>query len=181
MKKAFELYNKTAFIVTMLSILIIGFIIKNSEDINIWYRLLNLEAVLLSIWVLSALEIISKIYFKKNLRDYINFIALLISIFLIFYFKDYLSQQPKLIELKYIGIKFGILGAVFYILPFLSYGYNKNINSIIKIITLFSALVILSNFLTDRYKISTAGFIITALFLISLFVITNKEKNKEED
>jgi len=181
MEKGFDIYNKIVFILTMILILIIGFIIKNSEDIYTWYRLLNVEAVLISIWFISTLEIISKIYFKVNFRDYINFIVMIISIILIYFNKDLLLNQPNTIDLKYIGIKFGVIGAVFYIFPFLLYGYNKNIKSIIKILTLFSSIFIYSHIFTDRYKISTAGFIITAVFLVVMFILTMRDnKSKEE-
>ncbi len=180
MERGFEIYNKIVFTVTMTAILIIGFIIKNSTDIYTWYRLLNVEAVLIAIWGISTLEIISKVYFKTNLRDYINFIVMIISVILLYTNRELLTHQPNIIDLKYIGIKFGVIGATFYIFPFLLYGYNKNIKSIIKILTLFSTIFVYSHIFTDRYKISTAGFIITAVFLVVMFIISIKE-NKQTD
>ena len=176
MEKGFNIYNKIVFALTMISIVIVGFLIKNSNDIYVWYKFLNVEAILISIWIISTLEIMSQIYFKVNLRTYINFIVILASVFLLYSNKELLLNQPNNINLRYIGIKFGIIGAVFYILPFLLYGYDKSINSIIKILTLFFSMYIISHIFTDRYKISTIGFVITAIFLIIMFLISTKEK-----
>jgi len=180
MEKGFNVYNKLVFIITMISIMVIGLMIKNSEDIYTWYRLLNLEAILISIWVISTLEIVSQVYFKVNLRDYINFIVIVSSVVLIYTNKDLLLNQPNNINIRYIGIKFGVIGAVFYIFPFLLYGYNKSIKSIIKVLTLFFSLYIISHIFTDRYKISTIGFLITAIFLIAMFILSSKESQIKE-
>jgi hypothetical protein len=178
MEKGFEIYNKIVFTITMITILILGFVIKNSNDIYFWYRLLNVEAVLISIWTISTLEIITNIYFKINLRDYINFIIMITSVILVYLNRDYILHQPNTIDLKYISIKFGAIGATFYILPFLLYGYNKNIKSILKVLSLFSAIYIYSQIFTDRYKISTVGFIITAIFLVIMYILSMKENSK---
>ncbi len=180
MEKGFDIYNKLAFTFTMISIIVVGLIIKNSTDIYNWYRLLNVEAILITIWGISTLEIISKIYFKTNLRDYINFIVMIVAIILLYTNKELLANQPNIINLKYIAIKFGVIGSTFYILPFLLYGYNKNIKSIIKILTLFSTIFVYSHIFTDRYKISTAGFIITAIFLVIMFIFSIKENEENK-
>jgi len=177
MEKGFNIYNKLIFTLTMISIIIVGFFIKNSDNLYLWYKLLNVEAVLLSIWLISTLEIISQIYFKVNLRNYINLIVMTVSVLLIYFNKDLLLNQPNNIDVTYIAIKFGVIGALFYILPFLLYGYDKSINSIVKALTLLLSIYVISHIFTDRYKISTAGFIITAVFLIIMFLISIKEKN----
>lgn len=178
MEKGFDIYNKLVFILTMIGIIVIGVIIKNSTDIHNWYRLLNVEAIMIAIWSISTLEIMSKIYFKVNLRDYINFIIMIIAIILLYTNKELLANQPNIIDLKYIAIKFGVIGSTFYIFPFLLYGYNKNIKSIIKILTLFSTIFVYSHIFTYRYKISTAGFVITAIFLVIMFILSTKETQK---
>jgi len=177
MEKGFNIYNKLIFTLTMISIIIVGFFIKNSDNLYLWYKLLNVEAMLLSIWLISTLEIISQIYFKVNLRNYINLIVMTVSVLLIYFNKDLLLNQPNNIDVTYIAIKFGVIGALFYILPFLLYGYDKSINSIVKALTLLLSIYVISHIFTDRYKISTAGFIITAVFLIIMFLISIKEKN----
>ena len=144
-----------------------------------WYRLLNMEGVIAGALFLNIIQLFFMIYLpKKELFDIINFITLLSIAILFIIQRDFILSTPTIIDLKYIIMKFGIIGVSFYSIPFLISNYSKNYKSLLKILTIFSIIYIFTNLFTHKFKISFVGFIITAIFLSILYYVSGKEKKE---
>ncbi|MBN2695636.1 hypothetical protein JXR93_13325 [bacterium] len=175
MEKGLNLYIKISTILLFIASMVVLYAVKVIEDLHIWYRLLNVEGIIIGAFVVSLIQLISLIKKKKLYSETLLILGIaLLTLFLIN--KNLILSEPTKVDIKYIFLKFSILGAIFYSLP-LYLNNNKKLDILYKLLGGFSKIFILSYIFTTKFKISIFGFIITFIFLLFMFfLVFGKDK-----
>jgi len=180
MEKTILSYIKVTTPLLMLTAIVNLYLIKINDNFSIWYRLLNMEGVIVGALLVGFTHFLGLFSFYKE-KFHFERVTFIISAFLITLFivkRDIIMLNPGKVMIDYIAFKFGIMGAVIFSIPFLMLKPKGKIDILFKILNIFFYIYIFSNIFTSNFKISTVAFVITAVFLSLLFLITFKEKTK---
>jgi hypothetical protein len=171
MEKGLSLYVKISTILLFIASMGILYSIKIIDELHIWYRLLNVEGVIVGAFAISLIQLISLIKKGKLYNELILILGF--TVFTLFLLnKNLILSEPTNVDLNYIFLKFSIIGVILYSFPFYLSCNQKKLDILFKIVAGFSKLFVLSYIFTTKFKISIFGFVVTFIFLLFMFFLT---------